>query len=115
MDFSGFEEDLQAEIAGNITNVVALEMKAAGLESLVPGFSGADIGPSVKKGVIGFGLQHDTSNYWPIHHTHADTFEKVVPEDLAHNVGIMAIAVYLLAESPIEILPPAPKKRRWRR
>ena len=31
-----------------------------------------------------------------------DTFEKIIPEDLAHNVGMMAAAVYYLAqmESP---------------
>jgi hypothetical protein len=49
--------------------------------------------------VPGFGLNHDTTAYWPIHHTDGDTFEKVIPADLAHNVGLMAAAVYVLAQA----------------
>ena len=114
LDLSGFEEDLHADIGERVAEFAEL-MKAVGLESIQPGYSGADILPSVKKGVIGFGLGHDTSDYWPIHHTHADTFDKIIPEDLAHNVGIMAAAVFLLAEAETPLAPTPKKKRRWRR
>ena len=114
LDLSGFPEealpDLNAKVAA-----FAEDMKTVGLETIAPGYSGADIGPSVRKGAIGFGLGHDTTDYWPIHHTHADTFDKIIPEDLAHNVGIMAAAVYLLAETENDLLPPKKKQRRWRR
>lgn len=98
IDLDGFEDEaLKAQILGR---AVAMEvaLRPAGLVKLSPGYSGADVGFSVRKGVPGFGLNHDTSTYWPIHHTDADTFEKVVPADLAHNVGLMAAAVYYLAQ-----------------
>jgi hypothetical protein len=91
-------------------------LKRAGLSTVDLGYSGADVRPSVKKGVPGFGLNHDTTTYWPIHHTDADTFDKIVPADLAHNVGVMAAAVYFLAQSPeplIAVTPP--KKKRGKR
>ena len=114
LDLSGYSEELHPEITARVAEF-AEAMKSVGLESIQPGYSGADILPSVKKGVVGFGLGHDTSAYWPIHHTHADTFEKIIPEDLAHNVGMMAAAVYLLAEAETPLAPSPQKKRRWRR
>ena len=65
---------------------------------LQPGFSGADISPLVRQGVLGFGLRHDMTDYWPIHHTEADTFDKIDPLLLRRNVAQMTIAAYLLAE-----------------
>ena len=104
LDLSGYSEDLHPVINTRVAEF-AEAMRSVGLESIAPGYSGADILPSVKKGVVGFGLGHDTSDYWPIHHTHADTFEKIIPEDLAHNVGMMAAAVYLLAEAERPLAP----------
>ena len=76
---------------------------------MVFGGSGADIGPLVREGVVGLGMAHDPSEYWRIHHTHADTFEKIIKEDLDKNVAIMAVLVYALAEMPDRLLaaPPA--------
>ena len=41
------------------------------------GYPGADVNPLVEKGSIAFGLRMDTTGYWPIHHTHADTIDKI--------------------------------------
>ena len=73
---------------------------ASGLES---SWSGADISPMVKLGVPGLGLKHDTSGYWPIHHTSADTLDKIDPQMLARNVAAMAIMGWVLAEQPEEL------------
>jgi len=99
LDLGGFEDEATQEKIRGRAVAMEVALRPAGLVSLNPGYSGADVGPSVRKGVPGFGLNHDTTNYWPIHHTDADTFEKVVPEDLAHNIGLMAAAVYYLAQS----------------
>ncbi|MFT6145905.1 MAG: carboxypeptidase Q [bacterium] len=53
-------------------------------------YAGADISPLVKAGTIGFGVDHDTTNYWPIHHTKADTLEKIDRQDLQDNVRLTA-------------------------
>jgi len=70
------------------------------------GYSGADVGPLVATGVAGFGLRHDLSDYWPIHHTHADTFDKVDPDLLAKNVAAMTLFAWYLAEHPHPLTDP---------
>ena len=66
---------------------------------LTPGGSGADIGPLVEAtGVLGLGLRNDMSLYWHIHHTRADTFDKIDPEALRQNVATVAVAAWMLAE-----------------
>ena len=64
------------------------------------GYSGADIGPLVEQGVLGLGVQMDMTGYWPIHHTRADTIEKIDPQALRKNVAVMAVTAWWLAESP---------------
>jgi hypothetical protein len=38
--------------------------------------------------------------YWDIHHSHADTLDKIDPAALRRNVAAMAVMAYLLAEFP---------------
>jgi Zn-dependent M28 family amino/carboxypeptidase len=64
-----------------------------------PGGSGADVGALARAGVLGIGMNHDTSRYFDVHHTRADTFEKIVQADLDQNVAAMALLLYCLAES----------------
>ena len=80
---------------------------AAAIDSLFEGvgatnwfhsYGGADIGPSVEQGVLGFGVHQDTTNYWPIHHTEADTVDKVDKILLNKNVAAMAVLAYILAD-----------------
>ncbi len=60
--------------------------------------SGADISPLAKAGVVSLGLHQDMSGYWPIHHTAADTLDKVDPRLLNQNVAAVALAAWYLAE-----------------
>jgi carboxypeptidase Q len=69
-----------------------------GAVDLSVGGSGADVGPLVAQGAVGFGLSHDMSNYWPIHHTDADTFDKVDPVLVKRNVATMTVFAWILAE-----------------
>lgn len=71
---------------------------------LTTGGSGSDISPLVALGVPGLGLSQDTSGYWPIHHTAADTLDKVDPTLLARNAAALAVMGWLLAEAE-ELLP----------
>lgn len=69
---------------------------------LVSGGSGADIGPLVREhGAVGFGVAFDTSGYWPIHHTHADTMEKIDPLVFRDNVATVAVWAWVLAEAEL--------------
>lgn len=102
----GLRVDLHEPSSERDAAVSALEaelaavLKAHGGGDLRRAYSGADIRPTVAQGPIGFGLAHDTATYWPIHHTSADTFDKVVLADLQHNAGLMAAAAWWLAERP---------------
>jgi carboxypeptidase Q len=67
--------------------------------TLEPGGSGADVGPLVREhGALGFGLALDTTGYWPIHHTEADTLDKIDPANLRDDIATMAVWAYVLAE-----------------
>jgi carboxypeptidase Q len=83
-----------AEAAGPLARVAPAEW------SVHKGGSGADIGPIVREGVVGVGHRVDGSHYFDVHHSRADTFEKVDPENLARNVAAIAGLIYIVAESP---------------
>ncbi|MFN7958585.1 MAG: M20/M25/M40 family metallo-hydrolase [Holophagaceae bacterium] len=63
------------------------------------GGSGADVSPMVAEGVPGIGVSHAATHYFDVHHTHADTFDKVEKADLAHNAAALAAFAYALAQS----------------
>ena len=65
------------------------------------GGSGADVSPMVGEGVPGLGLEHAATHYFDIHHTHADTLDKVDADDLAHNAAALATFAYALAQSDV--------------
>ncbi|HKO61115.1 MAG TPA: M28 family metallopeptidase [Pyrinomonadaceae bacterium] len=61
---------------------------------------GADIGPIMREGVIGASLDVDSTHYFDIHHTSADTLDKISREDLALCVATMAVYAYVVADMP---------------
>jgi carboxypeptidase Q len=65
-----------------------------------PDGGGVDIGPIMREGVTGASLDVDGSRYFDIHHTHADTFDKVSPQELAACVAAMAVMAYVVADMP---------------
>jgi carboxypeptidase Q len=111
----GFRVDLRQPATGERDEAaaqVAIEALAPhmallgpiGADQLEVSWSGADISPLVKLGVPGLGLSHDTSGYWPVHHTSADTLDKIDPDLLSRNVAAMTLMAWVLAELP-EPLP----------
>ncbi len=68
------------------------------------GGGGADIGPIMREGVPGMGLQVDGTRYFWYHHTDADTIDKLDPEEMARCVAAMAVMAYVVADLP-EALP----------
>ncbi len=59
---------------------------------------GADIGPLMREGVPGLGLQVDGSRYFWYHHTDADTIDKLDPREMAECVAAMAVMAYVVAD-----------------
>ena len=64
------------------------------------GGGGADIGPIMREGVPGMGLQVDGTRYFWYHHTHADTIDKLDPDEMARCVAAMAVMAYVVADLP---------------
>lgn len=67
---------------------------------------GADIGPLAKAGVPGFAPLTDGRDYFTVHHTAADTLDKINPRYLAENAAVLSVLAYALAEG--EVLPRLP-------
>lgn len=65
---------------------------------------GADIGPLVAAGMNVIDLQQDGTDYFDLHHTPDDTFDKIKPDALAQNVAAWTVALSVLANS--EEAPP---------
>jgi len=80
------------EIAKLLTGIRADRIAANG--------GGTDINPVMKEGVVGASLSVDGSKYFEIHHTQADTLDKVNPQELALCVAAMAVMAYTVADMP---------------
>ena len=66
-----------------------------------PTGGGADIGPSVRAANIpSLSLDVDGSSYFAIHHTPADTMDKIDPTEVARNVAAVAVMAYVVADLP---------------
>ncbi len=79
-----------------------LRSQGAGQIDVQPSAS-SDISTLTAKGVPSFGPWYDTRTYFNYHHTEADTFDKVIPKELAENASVMAVLAYGLAnlEQPL--------------
>jgi carboxypeptidase Q len=91
---------------GKAAALAALKTLAPSLAPFGPvdlklGGSGADVSPMVAEGVAGIGVSHAATHYFDIHHTHADTLDKVEKDDLAHNAAALAAFAYALAQSDL--------------
>ena len=61
---------------------------------------GADIGPSVQQaGIPAMSLEVE-GNYFLIHHTPADTIDKIDPLEIARSSAAIAVMTYVIAEMP---------------
>lgn len=69
--------------------------------------SGADVSPMTEQGVPSFEPLVDTRQYFSIHHTPADTLDKIDPENLRRQVAVLAMLVWTLSDmpEPFEQLP----------
>jgi hypothetical protein len=67
---------------------------------IIKGGGGTDIGPIMAAGVPGLGLHTVGTHYFDWHHTEADTFDKINPQDFKQCVAAMAVMSFVLADMP---------------
>jgi carboxypeptidase Q len=80
------------QIATLLRGIDADRISAAG--------DGADIGPSVEAGKIAAMSLEVDGTYFLIHHTPADTIDKIDPADMAKASAAIAIIAYVVADLP---------------
>jgi hypothetical protein len=51
-------------------------------------------------GIPGIGELSSGAHYFDWHHTEADTFDKVNPQDFRESVAAMSVMMYVLADMP---------------
>ena len=99
----GFSIQARPEVAERIrtrvTDLVQL-LRPISATRVTLGHGGADIGPMVPSGVPTMGLDTDGRTYFDIHHTDADTLDKVDPQALADDIAAVAALAYVVADMP---------------
>ena len=87
------------QVRSNLQEIAKL---LAGIDAANIGANGggSDIGPMMREGVVGASLDVDGAHYFGIHHTQADTLDKVNPSELALCVATMAVMAYTVADLP---------------
>ena len=79
---------------------IATLLRGIQADRIGPSGGGADIGPSVEAGNIpAMSLEVD-GNYFLLHHTPADTVDKIDPMDMARASGAIAVMAYVVANLP---------------
>ena len=86
-----------------VADVGAL-LRRIGADAITRPGGGADIGPLMREGVPGMGLEVEGEKYFWYHHTDADTMDKLDPREMAECVAAMAVMAYVVADLP-EALP----------
>jgi len=87
-----------------IVQEIGRMLEPIGAGTITRGGGGADIGPMMERGMPGMGLNVEPNRYFWYHHTHADTLDKLDPEEVARCVAAMAVMAYVVADLP-EPLP----------
>lgn len=86
---------------------IARLLAGLGADRVRAGGGGTDIDPLVKRGVPGIGHRTSGEHYFDWHHSPADMLDKVDPVELRKNVAALAVLVYVLADMPDPLAPPA--------
>jgi carboxypeptidase Q len=95
----GLASTAPPQVRANLQEIARL-LAGIGADHIAENGGGADIGPIMREGVVGASLNVDGSSYFDIHHTPADTLDKIDPKHLALCVATMAVLAYTVADIP---------------
>jgi carboxypeptidase Q len=71
-----------------------------GMQDIGPGGGGADIGPIAQAGKVPMlAYQGDSTRYFTIHHTPADTVDRIAPEEVSKAAAALAVVTYAVADA----------------
>jgi hypothetical protein len=93
----GFMTDGEQPFIGEARQIAAL-LEPLGANSVLPGFAGEDVYALKPAGVPLFGLRPDISHYFDVHHSAADTLDKIDPDNLKKTVAVLATMAFVVAD-----------------
>jgi carboxypeptidase Q len=94
-----------SDAARRIIHDIGGLLSPLGLDQIGPGGGGADIGPIAQAGRVPMmSYQGDSTRYFTIHHTPADTIDRITPEEVSKAAAAIAVVSYIVADMP-EALP----------
>lgn len=88
------------EGARRTVTAIASLLAPLGANKIEAAGGGADIGPSVTAAGIPSMSHLVSGNYFLIHHTPADTMDRITPKQMADNAAAIAVMVYTVADLP---------------
>ena len=94
----GLADTAPPQARANLQEIARL-LAGIGADRIAGDGGGADIGPIMREGVVGASLDVDGTHYFDIHHTAADTLDKIDPKNLALCVATMAVVAYTVADA----------------
>ncbi len=95
LSFTG--SDAARKLIADITSLLT----PLGLSPLQPGGGGADIGPISQAGRVPMlSFDGDATKYFTIHHTPADTVDRIDPKEVSTAAASLAALVYVVADMP---------------
>src|SRR5262249_16193094 len=89
------------DAARETIRAIATLLTGIAADQIIPGGGGADIGPAVQEGRIpAMSLDVEGAKYFLIHHTPADTIDKIDPVEMAKCAAAVAVMTYVVADVP---------------
>ena len=93
----GFMTDGPQPFLSQAQQISAL-LEPLGANSVMAGFAGEDVSALKPLRVPLFGLRPDISHYFDVHHSAADTLDKIDPENLKKTVAVLATMAFVVAD-----------------
>ncbi len=95
LGFTG--SDAAKKLMGEIFTLLA----PLGMQDIVGGGGGADIGPISTLGKVPMlAYSGDSTKYFTIHHTPADTVDRIDPQEVSKAAASLAAVIYVVADMP---------------
>jgi carboxypeptidase Q len=90
-----------SDAARGTVRAIASLLAGLAADQVSGGGGGADIGPSVQEGHMpSMSLDVDGTKYFLVHHTEADTIDKIDPVEMAKCAAAVAVMAYVVADLP---------------
>jgi carboxypeptidase Q len=90
-----------SDAARRIVGEIAALLAPIGMQDVAPGGGGADIGPIATLGKVPtMAYGGDPTRYFTIHHTPADTVDRIDPQEVSKAAASIAAMVYVIADMP---------------